>query len=98
MPDARSWSPRPRARAGSAEAEDLARLEEVFWYCDYVATTQGVLAAPVTACKYATDELRARKFAGSFREFLAWWQENKAAEHDRLGRDPRLSRPPASGR
>lgn len=57
-----------------------------------------VRAAPVTACKYATDELRARRFAGSFRAFLAWWQENKAAEHDRLGRDPRLSRPPATGR
>lgn len=87
----------PPAQADTG-AEDLVRLEEAFWYCDFVATTRGVLATPVTACRYATDELRARKFGGSFGDFLAWWQENKAAEHDRLGRDPRLSRPPTAAR
>ena len=74
--------------AGPAAAQDsdgdIAALESAFWYCDYVATTHGVLAAPMAACQYATGELKARKFGGSHKALVAWWQENKAAEHGRM--------------
>ena len=72
----------------SATVDDgeVAALESAFWYCDWVATTEGVLATPMAACQFATSELKARKFGGSYRALAAWWQENKAAEHGRLGR------------
>ena len=63
---------------------DLAALESAFWYCDYVATTHGVLAAPMAACQYATSELKARKFGGSHKALVAWWEENKSVEHERM--------------
>ncbi len=77
--------------AAAPERGDIAALEDAFWYCDWVATTQGVLAAPMAACQHATHELKARKFGGSFRALTAWWQENKAAEHERM--DARVSGP-----
>ncbi len=70
---------------GAAGDGEIAALESAFWYCDYVATTQGVLAAPMAACQYATSELKARKFGGSHKALVAWWEENKAAEHGRMG-------------
>ncbi len=76
----------PDAAMTGADRKDVAALEQAFWYCDYVATTQGVLAAPMAACRFATDELKARRFGGSFRALMQWWQENKAAEHQRLRR------------
>lgn len=69
----------------TGDAGDIAALESAFWYCDWVATTEGVLATPMAACQFATSELKARKFGGSYRALAAWWQENKAAEHGRLG-------------
>lgn len=83
-----------RAPAGETaqatpDAGDIAALESAFWYCDWVATTEGVLATPMAACQFATSELKARKFGGSYRALAAWWQENKAAEHGRLGRAAR---------
>lgn len=78
------------AAASPVEAAgDIAALESAFWYCDWVATTEGVLATPMAACQFATSELKARKFGGSYRALAAWWQENKAAEHGRLGRAAR---------
>lgn len=77
--------PAAGATAAGADAGDIAALETAFWYCDWVATTRGVLATPMAACQFATDELKARKFGGSSRALAAWWQENKAAEHARLG-------------
>jgi len=88
----------PDAAMSGADREELAALEEAFWYCDYVATTRGVLAAPMAACRFATDELKARKFGGSFRALMNWWQENKAAEHQRLDRTADFSRPSRSDR
>ena len=79
------------------QAADIAALENAFWYCDYVATTRGVLAAPIAACQLATNELKARKFGGSFRAMTAWWQQRKQAEHERLGREAARSRPPRPG-
>jgi hypothetical protein len=68
---------------------DIAALESAFWYCDWVATHEGVLATPMAACRFATSELKARKFGGSSRALAAWWAENKAAEHGRLERTAR---------
>jgi hypothetical protein len=79
-------APVPAPVAPSSGDDDIAALEGAFWYCDYVATTRGVLAAPMAACQHATDELKARKFCGSFRAMTAWWQENKAGEHERQRR------------
>ena len=75
------------------EAADLAALENAFWYCDYVATTRGVLAAPIAACQFATNELKARKFGGRSSELEAWWRENKAVEHERQRLDGGAARP-----
>jgi hypothetical protein len=88
----------PQAALSGADRENIAALEEAFWYCDYVATTRGVLAAPMAACRFATEELMARKFGGSFQALMDWWQENKAAEHQRLDQATDLTRPSRSDR
>ena len=69
-----------------SEEAELARLEEAFWACDYVATTRGVQATPASVCRYVTEQLKQEKFAGSFSRMLEWWKENKAAQHRRLAR------------
>ena len=79
------------APAPAGEGE-IAALESAFWYCDYVATRHGVLAAPMAACQYATGELKARKFGGSHQALVAWWEENKTVEHERMA--ARVSGPP----
>lgn len=62
----------------------LAQLESAFWVCDYVATTQGVTAAPPAACRYVTEEVERQKFGGDFDRFLQWWRDNKTAEYARI--------------
>ena len=77
----------PPARAQDtpiATTAALAQLEEIFWTCDYLATTRGVDATPITQCTAATRELRRVKFEGSFQRMLVWWRENKTAVHGRL--------------
>jgi hypothetical protein len=74
----------PAAPAVRAQAQDP--LEALFWHCDYVATTRGMDATPVSECAAATRELRRVKFANSFNAMLAWWRENKSAEHERVRR------------
>lgn len=64
-------------------AERLVLLEELFWTCDYVATTRGMDATPMHRCAAATRELRQEKFDGSFQRLLEWWRENKGVEHGR---------------
>lgn len=66
------------------EEAALAKLERAFWACDYVATTEGVQATPMAACRHVTEELKQQKFAGSFQQLLEWWRANKAAEHRRM--------------
>ena len=78
--------PAPIAAAPASAAIDMAELESVFWTCDYLATTRGVLATPAAACRHATESLKRAKFGGSFPALLEWWQENKAAQHARLRR------------
>lgn len=84
-------APAPAPTPG--EAADLAALENAFWYCDYVATTRGVLAAPIAACQLATNELKARKFGGRSGDLEAWWRENKAVEHERQRLDGGAAKP-----
>lgn len=64
----------------------VADLERAFWACDYVATTQGVSATPIAACKLATETLKKQKFGGDFEAFLSWWRENKPSEHLKMDR------------
>ena len=61
-------TPAPEAESASpsAPAVALAELEDIFWHCDYVATTRGMDATPVRECAAATRELRRLKFDGSF--------------------------------
>ena len=61
-----------------------AELEEAFWVCDYVATTRGMDATPTELCGLLYVELKETKFGGDFGLLLAWWQQNKAAEHRKL--------------
>ena len=77
----------PQAQtSGRLDAVEVARLESAFWACDYVATTRGIQATPIAACRHATEELKRQKFGGSFNRLVEWWRDNKAAEHRRLGR------------
>jgi hypothetical protein len=76
-------------REATAAANTFSELESAFWACDYVATTRGVDATPVGICNAVYDELKALKFDGDFDELLAWWKENKPAEHERLAREER---------
>jgi hypothetical protein len=72
----------PRAPAAAETVTtDLVLLEDIFWTCDYVATTRGVDATPMRECALATRELRRVKFDNSFQRMLAWWRENKPVEH-----------------
>ena len=59
-------------------------LEEAFWACDYLATTRGVDATPVETCGAVYAQLKESKFRGDFGLLLTWWQDNKAAEHQKL--------------
>ena len=78
----RSEAPAADAPAPSATAE----LENAFWACDYVATTRGVQATPVAACRHATESLKREKFGGSFPAMLEWWRLNKVARHREMQR------------
>ena len=77
------------ACAGEAGPRGLAALEEVFWACDYIGTTQGVAEAPVQLCVEATQTLEHEKFGGDFDAMVEWWRRNKPAEHAKVAaQDP----------
>lgn len=76
-----SWEPKTE--------QSMVELERAFWYCDFIATTEGVQATPVAACRFATEQLKKRKFAGNFEEFLSWWRANKPTEHLKLHEERR---------
>ena len=69
------------APASQLVSARLTDLEDAFWLCDYVATTG--FAGNIVACTAVYDALKQRKFAGDFDQLLAWWQQNKAAQHQR---------------
>lgn len=68
----------------SARASSFADLEKAFWICDHAATTNGVDRGTAVVCGAITEDLKVRKFNGDFDSMLAWWKQNKAAEHRAL--------------
>jgi hypothetical protein len=70
----------------SALPFETVELERAFWICDYIATTEGVLAAPIALCATVTHELEQIKFGGDYDRMLAWWRENKPTEFAKLDR------------
>ena len=77
--------PRP-AEARFASAQDV-DLEEIFWLCDYAATTGMVDASERAVCSAITDQLKRERFGGDFEQMLRWWQANKFVRHQQLERD-----------
>ncbi len=77
--------PRP-AEAQLASAQDV-DLEELFWLCDYAATTGMVDASERAVCSAITDQLKRERFGGDFEQMLRWWQANKFVRHQQLERD-----------
>ncbi len=84
-----AWGADHAAPASESPAPNVGELEKAFWACDYIATTRGVLAAPVVTCRYVTDELQKEKFGGDYDRMLAWWRQNKVAEHRKLAQSIR---------
>ena len=80
----RSDAPLPAARRASAQAFDL---EEMFWLCDYAATTGVVDPAERAVCSVITDQLKMDRFGGDFEQMLRWWQANRLVRHRQLERD-----------
>ena len=73
-------------QAASPDAARMGELERAFWACDYVATTRGVGATPIAACRHATESLKREKFGGSYPALLEWWRDNKESEHLKMQR------------
>ena len=67
----------------------LADLENAFWVCDYLATTRG--GGDVSACTTVYEALKERKFAGDFDRLVAWWRQNKVAQHHNVAVADRLT-------
>jgi len=78
-------APRP-AEARLAGAQDV-DLEEVFWLCDYAASTAMVDASERAVCSAITDQLKMERFGGDFEQMLRWWQANRFVRHQQLERD-----------
>jgi hypothetical protein len=78
-------APRPAA-AQPASAQDV-DLEEIFWLCDYAASTGMVDASERAVCAAITDQLKIERFGGDFEQMLRWWQANKFVRHQQLERD-----------
>jgi hypothetical protein len=77
-------APLPAARPASAQDFDL---EEMFWLCDYAATTGVVDPGERAVCSAITDQLKMDRFGGDFEQMLRWWQANKLVRHRQLERD-----------
>jgi len=75
----------PSAQPAHLVSVRLADLEDAFWICDYTATTRRAPAADIATCSAIYDALKERKFGGDFDKLLYWWQQNKVAQHERLG-------------
>ncbi len=72
------------AASDDVVAVDTSELEAVFWTCDYAASTQGVDRNTAVLCGSATDELKIKRFGGSFERMLEWWNANKAEQYAAL--------------
>lgn len=71
----------PASQAQGAAPASVAELERTFWVCDHLSTHQRIDSATAVSCSLAYEALKARKFNGDFTALLAWWRENKQAEH-----------------
>ena len=69
-----------------SQSEDTSELETVFWTCDYAAAKHGVDGNTAILCQVATDELKMKRFGGSFERMLEWWNANKAEQYTALDR------------
>jgi hypothetical protein len=69
----------PTSQLSSARLTDL---ENAFWVCDYLATTQG--SSDIAACTSVYEAIKERKFAGDFEKLVAWWRQNKVAQHQSI--------------
>ena len=69
----------PTSQLTSARLTDL---ENAFWVCDYLATTRG--AGDISTCTAVYEALKERKFAGDFDKLVAWWRQNKVAQHQNV--------------
>ena len=76
-PEAKSTTPRTRTVS-------LAEIEQAFWICDHAATKGGIDGDTALICVAITDELQKRKFSGDFERMVAWWRQNKPAQHRTL--------------
>lgn len=73
------------AAASSREGSTAApSLERAFWICDHGAARETVDSQTAIACSEITEALKLAKFNGDYEAMLAWWQQNKAAEHAAL--------------
>ena len=67
----------------------VADLEKAFWLCDYAGTTRSVDSGMAMACSAITEELKIWKFDGDFDALVAWWRQNKPAQHEALEAESR---------
>lgn len=77
----------PPMTSGTAATTALSvdELEQVFWLCDWRSMLEALDAGSYAVCAATADELKARRFGGDFDRMLAWWRQNKPAEHARIG-------------
>jgi len=59
-------------------------LEQTFWACDYVATTQGFDHTSIDQCTSAYEQIKSVMFEGDVDRLIAWWQLHKPAQHTKL--------------
>jgi hypothetical protein len=69
----------PTSQLSNARLTDL---ENAFWVCDYLATTRS--SSDVAACTAIYEAVKERKFAGDFDKLVAWWSQNKVAQHQSI--------------
>jgi len=56
-------------------------LENNFWECDYISSTQEVSLDEGAICYIIYQTLLEKKFKGSFKDFMVWWKEHKEKEY-----------------
>jgi hypothetical protein len=71
----------PAAWGQDGAGNSRAGLESAFWLCDYSSSRVALDMGTAVACSSIYEELKAEKFNGDFEAMLAWWRENKPAEH-----------------
>lgn len=64
-------------------------LEELYWDCDYAATSYALDLDTGALCTVTMEKLKAEKFDGSYPKFIEWWKQQKAAEHEKRKNKPR---------